>query len=77
MEPGGSNHRAIAENPGENDDSQTRAAPGAARSAATPGMGQDWPQDTELRRLVKVWADLPDALRRGIVAMVAAAKIDG
>jgi hypothetical protein len=60
----------MAENTGESDDSQMRAAPGAARCATGIDGGQNTPNDADLRRLIEAWAELPEALRRGIMAMV-------
>ena len=60
----------MAENPEESDDSQTRAARGAARSAPGIEVGQDVLDDADLRRLIEAWPNLPDALRRWIVAMI-------
>ncbi|QDS97659.1 hypothetical protein HG15A2_09230 [Adhaeretor mobilis] len=55
-------------NPGESDGFQNCAAPGAARILA------DGPHDPDLESVIRVWADLPDAIRAGITAMVRASE---
>ena len=51
----------------ENGDSKYRAAHGAA---VEHGQG---PNDPDLAAVIHAWADLPEAVRAGIVAMVRAA----
>ncbi len=63
---GESNPRARAENAEETADVETRAAPGAAPSAANA------PLDPDLRRLNEAWPDLLPAIRRAILAMIEA-----
>lgn len=54
-------------NPGENAHSQSCAAPGAAVGI------ENAPIDPELQAIIQRWADLPEALKAGIVAIVKAA----
>jgi len=71
-----SNPRALAENPEKNADSETRAAPGAARGTS-PDFSGDPPEiPPELRRIIAAWPNLPEAVRRGIAAMIEAAMSD-
>jgi len=59
--------RVTPENPEENAHSREGAAQGAAVGAANT------PNDPDLRAIIERWADLPDAVKAGIVAMVRAA----
>ena len=68
---GESNPRPDTENPHKYADSETRAAPCAARDAAAR------PVASELAELIDAWADLPEPVRRGIMAMVEASKGGG
>jgi len=60
------NPRPIAENVERYADSEARAAPCAARDAQAQAI------DPELAALIDGWADLPEPVRRGILAMVEA-----
>jgi hypothetical protein len=60
-------HGVNAENPEENSDSKSIAAPGAAS-----GIGNT-PIDVDLQAIIERWPDLPDAVKAGIAAMVRAA----
>jgi len=60
--------RASPENSEEYGDSELRAAPGAA---VEPPEG---PIDPELLAVVQAWAELPDAVRAGVVAIVRATR---
>ena len=63
--------RVTPENPRENAHSQDGAAPGAAVGI------ENAPIDPDLRAIIERWADLPDAMKAGIMAMVTAARRDG
>jgi hypothetical protein len=52
------------ENPRENEHSQDRAASGAAVGI------ENGPIDPDLQAIIECWADLPKAVKAGIVAMV-------
>ncbi len=47
--------------------------PGGDGSAGDPPSAPQTPDDPELAAVVEAWADLPDAVRAGILAMVRAA----
>ena len=57
---------AMPENTEKNAHSREGAAQGAAVGAANT------PNDPDLRAIIERWADLPDAVKAGIVAMVRA-----
>ncbi|MCA9182865.1 MAG: hypothetical protein KDA51_15495 [Planctomycetales bacterium] len=59
--------RASAGNAGKNAHSENRAAAGAAV------VSENAPIDAELQVIIERWAELPDAVKAGIVAMVRAA----
>ena len=59
--------RASAENPEKNVHSENRAAAGAAVDS------ENGPIDADLRAIIERWAELPNAVKAGIVAMVRAA----
>ena len=59
--------RATPENPEENAHSEHCAAAGAAVDSENVQIAPD------LQAIVERWADLPDAVKAGIVAMVQAA----
>ena len=65
---GESNPRPVAENAGKQADSETRAAPCAAQDAQAHAI------DPALAALIDAWTDLPEPVRRGILAMVEAAR---
>jgi len=65
------NPRPVAENAEKQADSETRAAPCAARDAQAHAI------DPALANLIDAWADLSEPVRRGILAMVEAAKGEG
>ena len=56
--------RVTAENPQEYADSKSSAAAGAAVDS------ENGPIDADLQAIIERWADLPDAVKGGIVAMV-------
>ena len=56
--------RVTPENPRENGTFSNCAAPGAA------GGIENGPIDPDLRAIIERWADLPDAMKAGIMAMV-------
>ena len=60
--------RVSAGNPEKNAHSENRAAAGAAVES------ENFPIDTALQAIIERWADLPDAVKAGIVAMVKAAN---
>ena len=58
--------RVTPENPRENAHSQAGAAPGAAVEL------ENGPIDPDLHTIMQRWADLPEALKAGIMAMIRA-----
>lgn len=70
---GESNPRARRVFPEKDASSATRAAPGAARRARARLRRPD----PSLARVAAAWADLPDPVRRGIVAMVEGVRGNG
>ncbi len=58
------NPEEVPQNKGESDALQHQQQQSAAESTVSP------PTDADLARVVSAWADLPDAIRRGILAMV-------
>ena len=59
--------RVSAENPEKNAHSENRAAAGAAVDSENAEI------DADLQAIIERWADLPEAVKVGIVAMVRAA----
>ena len=60
--------RVAIEKAGENEYSQDGAAPGAAVGIENGLV------DSDLQAIIQRWADLPDAVKAGIVAMVRASS---
>jgi len=58
--------RVTPENPEKNIHSEKRSAPGAATEP------KNVPIDPDLAAIIERWADLPEAVRAGMVAMVRA-----
>ena len=58
--------RVRAENPEKNAHSENRAAAGAAVDSENSAIAPD------LQRIIERWAELPEAVKAGIVAMVRA-----
>ena len=61
--------RVTPENTGKNTHSENRAAPGAATD---PVNG---PIDPDLAAIIERWADLPQAVRAAMIAMVRATAL--
>jgi hypothetical protein len=69
---GDSNPRANANSSKKSIDSQRSAAPGAVPRAEGDFDVKQAVDDAGLRRVIAAWNELPDAVRKGIIAMVEA-----
>lgn len=63
------------EHPAQNPKKTANSDQGGAECGAPPAFSTI--TDPDLARVVKAWPDLPEPVRRGILAMVEAAKGEG